>query len=43
MIKATNSYDASDAVDFSEMLNMMCINNLPNTKKMGKAYLRELI
>ena len=43
MIKANNSLDSNDTVDFSEMLNMMCVNNLANTKKMGKAYVRELL
>mmetsp|Transcript_5776 Transcript_5776/g.6910 ORF Transcript_5776/g.6910 Transcript_5776/m.6910 type:complete len:199 (-) Transcript_5776:1658-2254(-) len=42
ILKANNSYDSS-SVDFSEMLNMMCVNNLPNTKKMAKAYIRELL
>lgn len=33
----------SDSVNFSEMMNMMCINNYKSSKKMGKAYIRELL
>ena len=42
MIKASNSIDNS-GIDFSEMLNIMCIDNISATRKMAKAYVRELL
>jgi len=46
LIKANEmaSYGAnSDSINFSEMMNMMCVNNYKSSKKMGKAYIRELL
>jgi len=42
MLSANNSYDSCN-VDFSEILNLMCVDNYSNTKKMAKAYARELL
>jgi hypothetical protein len=42
LIKASES-SYGNSGDFSEMLNLMCTNNYQNTKKMAKAYIRELI
>lgn len=42
MLKANNSYENS-GVDFSEMLNIMCVDNIAASKKMAKAYVRELL
>ena len=44
MLKAseTSGY-GNDGVNFGEMMNMMCVDNYKNTKKMGKAYIRELL
>ena len=39
LIKANEmaSYGAnSDSINFSEMMNMMCVNNYKSSKKMGK-------
>jgi len=42
MIKANNSLD-SPSSDFAEMLNLMCVGNLANSRKMAKVYVRELL
>lgn len=42
MIKTNNSLE-SPSSDFTEMLNLMCLNNIANTKKMAKVYIRELL
>lgn len=42
MIKANNTLE-NPSSDFTEMLNLMCVNNVSNTKKMAKVYIRELL
>ena len=37
------SYGSAPTVDFTEMLNLMCMNNYVNTKKMAKVYAQDIM
>lgn len=43
LIKASETSFGPNAVNFANMLNMMCTNNYQFSKKMAKTYIREFL
>lgn len=41
--ESSSSYDTTPSSELSEMINLMCVNNYANTKKLAKLYIRDLL